>query len=115
MTAAFIPPGLTSLVQPLDIAVNGPFKNLLQEKVGVYLEELEERGMLPSPWTLKDRRKMTIVIVGRAWKRLKADTGMIKQAFLQYGISVHSDGRENHLINVKGVDNTLLDSNGWRG
>jgi hypothetical protein len=46
---------------------------------------------------------------------LKADTGIIKQAFLQCGNFLHSDGRENHLINVKGVDNTLLDPNGWRG
>jgi hypothetical protein len=114
MTTAFISLGLISLVQPLDTAVNGRFKNLLQEEVGAYLEELEEKGMLPSPWTFKDRRKITTVIVGRAWERLKANTGMIKQAFLQCSIFVYPDGCEDYLINVKGVDNTLLDPNGWR-
>jgi hypothetical protein len=66
MTIAFIPPGLTSLMQPLDTAVNGPFKTLLQEEVGVYLNELEEREGLPNPWILKDRREITTVIVERA-------------------------------------------------
>jgi hypothetical protein len=32
MTTALIPPGLTSLVQPLDTVVNGPFKQFLQEE-----------------------------------------------------------------------------------
>jgi hypothetical protein len=82
ITIAFIPLGLTSLVQPLNTAVNGLFKILLQEKIGVYSDELEKREGLPNPWILKDRRKMTIVIVGRAWERLSANTSMIKQAFL---------------------------------
>jgi hypothetical protein len=31
MLTALIPPGLTSYLQPLDTAVNGPFKKLLQQ------------------------------------------------------------------------------------
>jgi hypothetical protein len=46
---AIIPPGLTSLVQPLDTAFNGPFKQLLHEEVDLYLEELEKRGVCPTP------------------------------------------------------------------
>jgi hypothetical protein len=114
ITIAFIPPGLTSLVQPLDTAVNGPFKTLLQKKVGVYLNELEEKKRLPNLWTLKDRREITTVIVGRDWKRLSANTSIIKQAFLQCGISIHPDGHKNYLINIKEVDNSSLDPNGWR-
>jgi hypothetical protein len=58
---------------------------------------------------------VTTVIVGRAWARLKLETAMISQSFRDCGISIHPDGRENHLINIKGIDNNLLDPNGWRG
>jgi hypothetical protein len=115
MTTALIPPGLTSFVQPLDTAVNGPFKKLLQEAADVYMEQLEETETMPEPWTLRNRREMATIIVGEAWDRLRKDSKMIKQAFLQYGISIHSDGREDHLINIKRVDNSSLDPNGWRG
>jgi hypothetical protein len=115
MKTALIPPGLTSLVQPLDTAVNGPFQNLLKDEAEALLEELEESGNLSNPWTFKDRREVTTVIVGRAWARLKLETAMISQSFRDCGIFIHPDGREDHLINIKGIDNNLLDSNGWRG
>jgi hypothetical protein len=40
---------------------------------------------------------------------------VIQQAFVQCGISIRPDGREDHLINIKGVDNSTIDPNGWRG
>jgi hypothetical protein len=57
---------------------------------------------------------MATIIVGRAWKRLQKDPKLIKRAFLQYGISIHPDGTEDHFINIKGVDNSSIDPNGWR-
>jgi hypothetical protein len=107
-------PGLTSLVQPLDTAVNGPFKQFLQGEADTYVFELSDTGKLPNPRTLRDRRKMATVIVGRAWERLQADPALIERAFLHRGISIHPDGHEDHLINIKGVDNSSIDSNGWR-
>jgi hypothetical protein len=112
---ALIPPGLTSLVQPLDTAVDAPFKKLLQEEADVYMEELENNGGMPQPWTLRDRRQMATVIVGRAWERLQADPDLIQRAFLNCGISIHPDGSEDHLINIKVIENSSLDPNGWRG
>jgi hypothetical protein len=114
ITTAFIPSGLTNLVQPLDTAVNGPFKKLLQKEADVCLEELENEGRLPNSWAVKDRRIMATIIVARAWERLKEDLDLIKQSFLQCGISIHPDGHEDHLINIKGVDNSTIDPNGWR-
>jgi NADH:ubiquinone oxidoreductase subunit len=58
---------------------------------------------------------MAIIIVTRAWKRLREDFGLIKQAFIQCGISIHPNGHKDHLINIKGVDNSSIDPNGWRG
>jgi hypothetical protein len=54
---------------------------------------------------------MATVIVARAWERLRGDFGLIKQAFIQCGISIHPDGHEDHLINIKGVDNSSIDPN----
>jgi hypothetical protein len=82
MTTAIIPPNLTSLVQPLDTAVNGPFKKLLQEAADVYIEELEIEDRMPDSWTIRNRREMATVIVARAWERLRGDFGLIKQAFI---------------------------------
>jgi hypothetical protein len=53
MTTAFIPPGLTSLVQRLDTAVNGPFKKPLQEAADVHMEELENEDRMPNSWSIK--------------------------------------------------------------
>jgi hypothetical protein len=69
---------------------------------------------LPDPWTLGDRREMATVIVGRAWERLQADPALIKRAFLYYGISIYPNGHEDHFINIKGIDNSFVNSNGWR-
>jgi hypothetical protein len=114
MTTALIPSGLISLVQPLDTAVNGPFKQLLQEEADIYVCELVETGKMPDPWTLRNRREMATVIVGRAWERLQKDPDLIKRAFLHYGISIHPDGTEDHLINIKKVDNSSINPNEWR-
>jgi hypothetical protein len=114
MTTALIPSGLISLVQPLDTAVNGPFKQLLQEEADIYVCKLVDTGKMPDPWTLKNRRKMATVIVGRAWERLQKDPNLIKRAFLHYGISIHPDGTEDHLINIKKVDNSSINPNEWR-
>jgi hypothetical protein len=58
---------------------------------------------------------MAIIIVARAWDRLRANTDLIKQSFLHCGIFIHPSGCEDHLINTKGVDNSSLNSNEWRG
>jgi hypothetical protein len=114
MTTALIPPGLTSLVQPLDTAVNGHFKQFLQEEADTYVCELSDTGKLPNPGTLRDRREKATVIMGRAWERLQADPALVERAFLHCGISIHPDGHEDYLINIKAVDNSSINPNGWR-
>jgi hypothetical protein len=115
MLTALIPPGLTSHLQPLDTAVNGPFKKLLQQAADEYIERLEKEERLPEFWSVKDRRIMATHIVAIAWAHLSADKELIRKAFLNCGIFIHPDGREDQLISIKGVNNTAIDPNGWFG
>jgi hypothetical protein len=63
MLTALIPPGLTSYLQPLDTAINGPFKKLLQQAADEYIKQLEMEKRLPEPWSVKNRRIMATHIV----------------------------------------------------
>jgi hypothetical protein len=112
MLAALIPPGLKSHLQPLDTAVNGRFKKLLQQAADEYIKQLESEGRLPEVWLIGDRRVIATHIVAMAWAHLSADRELIRKAFLNCGISIHPDGRKDHPISIKGVDNTAIDPNG---
>jgi hypothetical protein len=61
--SAMIPPGLISLLQPLDTAINGLFKKQLQIQSEAYLNRLQETGGIPDKWTIRHRREMAIVVV----------------------------------------------------
>jgi hypothetical protein len=63
---ALIPPGLTNHLQPLNTAVNGPFKKLLQQAADEYIEQLENEKRLPKIWSVNDRRIMATHIVAMA-------------------------------------------------
>jgi hypothetical protein len=77
--------------------------------------EYSESNNFPLNSTYLCSNYLTIVIVARAWERLRGDFSLIKQAFIQCGISIHPNGHGDHLIHIKGVDNSSIDSNGWRG
>jgi hypothetical protein len=47
MLTALIPPEVTGYFQPLNTAVNGPFKKLLQQAADEYIEQLERKKRLP--------------------------------------------------------------------
>jgi hypothetical protein len=115
MLIAFIPPRLISHLQPLNTAINGPFKKLLQQAANKYIEQLESEKRLPEVWSIADRPVMVIHIVAMAWAHLSANKELVRKAFFNCGISIHPDGRENHLISIKGVKNTDIDPNGYFG
>jgi hypothetical protein len=76
---------------------------------------LEGEERLPEVWLVADRRVIATHIVAIAWAYLSTDRELIRKMFFNCGISIYFDGCENHLISIKGVDNTVIDSNGYFG
>jgi hypothetical protein len=42
-------------------------------------------------------------------------SGLDQTGLFICGIFIHPDGSKDHLINIKGINNSSIDPNGWRG
>jgi hypothetical protein len=104
IVTSLIPGGCTGLLQPLDTAVNKPFKNYLRHFTDQYIDEEEEkRGCDIDQWSVSDKRVMTTQVVARAWEAFCRDNQeMIKKAFRDVGVTLAVDGSEDHLLKIKG-------------
>ena len=90
-TPVFVPPGTTSLIQPLDLSINAPFKvavsRLSNQHVMDNLEDYMHGGMPAS-----ERRVLFTKWVGQAWDEVCANKEAIIRSFKKCGISVPIDG-----------------------
>jgi len=96
VTTALIPSGCTSLLQPLNTAVNRPFKDWLCKVTEKYLDSLSEGDI--TKWTVSDWRVMTTYVVAAAARKLTQKVDLVRKAFIECGISIHADGSQDHLI-----------------
>jgi hypothetical protein len=115
ITVAMIPAGCTCLLQPLDIAVNKPFKEWLEEAIDEYEERiLAEKGE-DFKWSVSDKRVMITYVVARACKRLNSAEGVkiVRKSFLNCGISILPDGSEDTFIKIKGIKDDEINFTGW--
>jgi len=113
ITPAIIPGGCTSLLQPLDVAINRPLKDLLRQRLSEKLEEHEEAGY--SAETTSSRRILLTQIVADVWEKFEREEHykeMIRQSFIHTGINIAVDGSENSLISIKDIKEEI-DFTGW--
>lgn len=98
----YVPPGCTSLVQPLDVSFNSPFKaivgRLAREHMANNLDCYVE-GSIPA----SERRVLFTQWVGQAWEEVSMNTRMVVRSFKKCGISVPIDGSEDDEINIEGI------------
>ena len=106
ITPSLIPAGTTPLTQPLDVAMNKPFKGLIKEFTEELREKKEEVDDIEK-WSISQHRIVTTEAVGRAWEEWhrpgsQSRQKIVIQSFRDTGISLPVDGSHDHELNIKG-------------
>ena len=95
ITQAVIPGGLTSILQPLDVVLNKPFKDRMRQKWMAWMasddKDLTKGGNLKRPGL-----SLVTSWVKEAWEDIPAE--MVKKSFLKTGISNSMDGTEDDYL-----------------
>ena len=93
----FVPAGMTSLIQPVDVVFNAPFKAAIDAMANNHLQEnLDDyvKGRISA----SERRVPFTKWVGKAWEEISCKKDMIIRSFKKCGISVAIDGSEDSEI-----------------
>ena len=108
-TAVLIPPGCTSLVQPLDVVFNAPFKHLVDDLATAHMQENLD-GYVHGSFSTKQQRILLTAWIGEAWEETCSNRDMVIRGFRKCGISLPIDESEDDDINIKGIENYQVDS-----
>ena len=102
-TPVFVPPGTTSLIQPLDVSINAPFKVAVSHLANQHvMDNLEDymHGSIPA----SERRVLFTKWVGQACDEVCANKEAIIRSFKKCGISVPIDGSKDELISIQDLE-----------
>ena len=103
---AVIPGGLTSLVQPLDVCLNKPFKDRLREKWMTWMMS-GEKTFTPGG-QLRAASLVTVCQwVKESWQELSKE--MVERSFKKCGISNALDGTEDDLVWEEEADSSQVE------
>jgi hypothetical protein len=98
ITPAIILSGCTSLLQPLDTAINKTFKGVPERhtealtKGHINTEDL-------SKWSAEGHRIIITKAVVNAWVEL--DISVVQKSFIECGISINPNGHQDDLVRIK--------------
>ena len=104
-TPVYVPPGCTSLVQPLEV-VNAPFKWKIETCAMQHVQDNLEQ-YLNGKFTASERRVLLTGWIGQAWEDISSNKEMIVRSFKKCGISVAADGSEDSEIHIEGLESWL--------
>jgi hypothetical protein len=110
-TVAMIPGGCTSMLQPLDVCINKPFKDRVKRLATEHYNRNIEQWSAHKDffYSASQRRILITKWVGQAWRELHQDKSeTIIRSFKKCGISTAPDGSEDDQINIRGLELTDL-------
>ena len=106
-TLVLVPPGCTSLVQPLDVVVNGQFKQIVDRLQTEHMQQNLEQYVNNS-FSASQRRVLITGWVGAAWAEVCRNKDALKRGFEKCGISVPIDGSRDESININGLSDYVV-------
>ena len=95
-----VPPGCTSRVQPLDVAFNKPFKDIIRRLFEQHINE-NLVNYTTGKITASQRRVFITKWVGTAWSEMSKKEDMISRSFKKCGITRALDVSENADLNAE--------------
>ena len=98
-----VPPGCTSLEQPIDVVFNKPFKSAVEKLATEHMRD-NLNDYLTGKLTAGQRRVLFTKWIGQAWEETAGNKEMVIRSFKKFGISVAIDGSEDDEINITGLE-----------
>ena len=107
-TFFFVPAGTTSLVQPLDVCINGSFKSAVSRLANQHVTD-NLKDYMHGSISASERRVLFTKWVGQAWEEVSSNREATVRSFKKCGISVPVDGSGDGDISIRGLEDYTVE------